>query len=143
MEIVQLGPGDNDKVRAAGHLFDAPPVDDAVERFLTDDRHHLFLAYEDDLPVGFVSGVELTHPDKGTEMFLYELAVDETHQRQGIGGALVRRLATLARERDCYGMFVLTDDDNAAALATYGTDGATREDGIVMFTWEPPAPAAD
>jgi hypothetical protein len=40
-------------------------------------------------------------------------------------------------------MFVLTDDDNAAALATYGTDGATREDGIVMFAWEPPAPAAD
>ena len=28
----------------------------------------------DERPVGFVSGVEETHPDKGTEMFLYELA---------------------------------------------------------------------
>ena len=122
MEIVLLGPGENDKVRAAGHLFDAPPVDDAVESFLTDDRHHLFVAYEDELPVGFVSGVELTHPDKGTEMFLYELAVDEAHQRHGIGRALVRRLAAHARDRGCYGMFVLTDDDNAAALATYAVD---------------------
>ena len=144
MEIVLLGPGDDGKVRTAGHLFDAPPRDDAVERFLADDRHHLFVAYEDDVPVGFVSGVELTHPDKGTEMFLYELAVDEAHQRQGIGRALVRRLAAHARDRDCYGMFVLTDDENAAALATYAADGAaTREDGIVMFTWEPPPTSGD
>ena len=35
------------------------------------------IAYVDARPVGFVSGVEMTHPDKDTEMFLYELAVDE------------------------------------------------------------------
>jgi ribosomal protein S18 acetylase RimI-like enzyme len=137
MEIVRLGPGDADQVHAAAHLFDRPPRDDATERFLADERHHLLLAVEDDHPVGFVSGVELTHPDKGTEMFLYELAVDEAHRRHGIGRALVRSLAALARERGCYGMFVLTDDGNEAALATYATDGAVREDGIVMFIWEP------
>jgi hypothetical protein len=41
-------------------------------------------------------------------------------------------------------MFVLTDDENAAALATYAADGAaTREDRLVMFTWEPPPRATD
>ena len=73
--------------------------------------------------VGFVSGVEVTHPDKGTEMFLYELAVDEPFRRRGIGRALVERLAALAREAGCYGMWVITDDDNAAARATYEGSG--------------------
>jgi hypothetical protein len=36
-------------------------------------------------------------------------------------------------------MFVLTARDNDAALATYQTAGMRREDGWVMFTWEPPA----
>ena len=45
-----------------------------------------------------MSGVETMHPDKGTEMFLYELDVAEG-PRQGVGRALVAALADLARER--------------------------------------------
>jgi ribosomal protein S18 acetylase RimI-like enzyme len=44
-----------------------------------------------------VTGVEMTHPDKGTEMFLYELGVADEHQGRGIGRALVSALADLAR----------------------------------------------
>ena len=82
-----------------------------------------------------MSGVEVTHPDKGTEMFLYELAVDEAHRRQGIGTALVQVLRDLARERGCYGMWVLTDDDNAAAGATYRKAGGEIEGQPLMFSW--------
>jgi ribosomal protein S18 acetylase RimI-like enzyme len=138
VEVRRLGVGDAARVGEAAHLFDGPVLPDAVDRFLADERHHLLLAYEDGRVVGFVSGVELTHPDKGTEMLLYELAVDEAHRRCGIGRSLVRSLGELADERGCYGMFVLTDDENEAALATYASDGSTREDGLVMFTWEPP-----
>ena len=45
-------------------------------------------------------------------MFLYELGVDEPVRRRGIGSSLVEALAELARERGCYGMWVLTDEDN-------------------------------
>jgi ribosomal protein S18 acetylase RimI-like enzyme len=124
-----------DAVEAAGHLFDGPPRREATERFLAEDGHHLFLAYVDDAPVGMVTGVETTHPDKGTEMFLYELSVDEPFQGRGIGRALVSALADLARERGCYGMWVLTDDDNDAALATYERAGGTRESAPVMLGW--------
>jgi ribosomal protein S18 acetylase RimI-like enzyme len=78
----------------------------------------------------------MTHPDKGTEMFLYELAVDEPARRRGFGRALVEALATLARERGCYGMWVLTDDDNVAALATYRGAGAGKDSPNMMLEWD-------
>src|SRR3954463_560022 len=116
-----------DDVFAAAHLFDTPPLPDATARFLAQDHSHLLIAYEGDVPAGFVSGVETTHPDKGTEMFLYELGVDDRVQGRGIGRALVSALAARARDRGCYGMWVLTDADNAAALATYRSVGAVEE----------------
>ena len=47
--------------------------------------------------MGFTTGVEMTHPDKGTEMFLYELEVTEAFRRRGIGFALLTQLKELAR----------------------------------------------
>jgi len=78
--------------------------------------------------------VETTHPDKGTQMFLYELAVEPAWRRRGVGRALVAGLADRARSRGCYGMWVLTDDDNAAALRTYAA-GGTRAGAHRMLEW--------
>jgi ribosomal protein S18 acetylase RimI-like enzyme len=108
-------------------------------RFLAEAGHHLLIAYEEERPVGFVSGVEVTHPDKGTEMFLYELAVDETFRRRGIGRALVERLAAVARHAGCYGMWVVTDEDNLAARATYEGTGGAPEPAQVVEVWTFPA----
>jgi ribosomal protein S18 acetylase RimI-like enzyme len=135
MKIERMGPGDYDRVIEAAHVFDHPPRPGAVRRFLAEPNHHLFIAYSADRPVGFISGAELTHPDKGTEMFLYELGVDDSHQRQGFGTALVDALAGLARERGCYGMWVLTEEDNVAARATYAKAGGKAEGTALLFTW--------
>ena len=123
------------EVMAASALLDAPAGGVATRRFLSQPGHHLLIAYVDGEPAGMVSGVELTHPDKGTEMFLYELGVDEAHRGRGIGRGLVAALAALAREAGCYGMWVLTDDDNAAALATYQAAGGTPDTPQRMLTW--------
>lgn len=134
-DLRRLGPGDDDRVRAASHLFDGPALDAAIRRFLAEEGHHLLVAYRGDHPAGFVSGVEVTHPDKGTEMFLYELSVDDGYRRAGLGRALVEGLAAIARERGCYGMWVLTDEENPAALATYQAAGGTPERGQVVAVW--------
>jgi ribosomal protein S18 acetylase RimI-like enzyme len=136
MTIRTMQPGNGAEIVAVGHLFDSPPDLATAERFLVTPGHHLLMAYEEDAPAGFVSGVELTHPDKGTEMFLYELAVDEAFRRRGIGTALVAELLDIARSHGCYDMWVLTDHDNDAALATYRTTGTTDESSHVMLTWE-------
>jgi ribosomal protein S18 acetylase RimI-like enzyme len=137
MNVRALGPGDDGAVAAAQYLFDGPSDPVATARFLADPHHHLLVAYDsDDRPVGFVSGVEMTHPDKGTEMFLYELAVAEPARRRGAGRELVEALMMRARERGCYGMFVFTDDDNAAALATYQRAGGRETSRQLMLEWE-------
>ncbi|HCT77988.1 MAG TPA: GNAT family N-acetyltransferase [Micromonosporaceae bacterium] len=116
-------------------LFDEAVSPDWATRFLGEAGHHLLLAYVAEKPVGMVTGVEMTHPDKGTEMFLYELGVAEDHQRRGIGTALVKALAELARERGCYGMWVATERTNPAAMATYRAAQASTEDDHVVLTW--------
>jgi ribosomal protein S18 acetylase RimI-like enzyme len=143
IEIRRCGVDDQALVFAAQHLFDGPAQAAATRRFLESADHHLLLALEGPAqrPVGFVSGVELTHPDKGTEVFLYELAVDEAFQRQGIGRRLVTALAELAVSRGCYGMWVGVDDPaNAAALAVYRAAGAAAPERVLLFNWRfPPA----
>lgn len=145
MQLRRLGPDDEAAVLAAATLFDTPPTPDWTRRFLTAQGHHLLMSFADGIGTGFVSGVELVHPDKGTEMFLYELGVHHDHRRQGIGRALVTALAELARERGCYGMWVLTDDDNEAALGAYRGGGAGSPEPTVMLTWSWPdgSPPAD
>ncbi|MFF0185901.1 GNAT family N-acetyltransferase [Streptomyces sp. NPDC005244] len=121
---------------AAEYLFDNPVRPEWARRFLETQGHHLYLAYEDAEPVGFVSGVETVHPDKGTEMFLYELAVAEPYRRRGTGRALVRELASLARERGCYGMWVGVDTGNDVALAVYRSAGGEDDGTCTVVTWD-------
>ncbi|MEU5694890.1 GNAT family N-acetyltransferase [Actinosynnema sp. NPDC020468] len=123
-------------VLAAGHLFDDPPREDATAAFLADPRHHLLFAYVDGEPAGFVSGVETIHPDKGVEMFLYELGVHDVFHGRGIGTALVYALLDLARELGCYGVWTGTESDNTGALKTYARTGADLDPDTVFAAWD-------
>ena len=123
---------------ASGHLFDGPPRPDFTETFLTSPGHHLMLAQVDDASVGFISGIEIHHPDKATEMLIYELGVDASHRRQGIGRQLVLALLEVSKERGCRGMWVPLepqDEHYEAALATYRSAGATDSEPATICTW--------
>jgi len=145
MDIRRLGPDDVEAVLAASPLFDDPADSVWARTFLQREGHHLLMVFEDGAPIGFVSGVETTHPDKGTEMFLYELSVGDEHRRRGVGKALVLALGELALEQGCYGMWVGTEADNVAAIATYRAVGASEPEPFVTLSWtfpvngEPPS----
>jgi ribosomal protein S18 acetylase RimI-like enzyme len=124
-------------VHPAADLFDTPPLATATERFLADPTHHLLFAYDEaGRAVGMISGVETTHPDKGTEMFIYELGVAPAARLQGVATELVRTLAEIARTSGCYGMWVATEPDNEAAKATYRKAGANEEAPFVLLSWD-------
>ena len=137
MHIERLVGGDDERVAAAGALFDHAPTTEATGDFLRRDDHYLFVAYDEaGAPGGFITGVLMVHPDKGREMFLYELAVAESHRRRGYAKALIRALEDAARAADCYGMFVLTGLDNDAALAAYASAGARDDGRHQMLAWD-------
>ena len=62
-------------------------------------------------------------------------AVDEPSQGRGIGTALVNGLDSLARSLGCYGMWVLTDDDNLPAVGAYRAAGGGDPTATTMLTW--------
>ncbi len=69
MDLRWMTTVDADAVMAASHLFDYDARSQWTERFLAQPDHHLGIAYVDGAPAGFVSGVEVTHPDKGLRCF--------------------------------------------------------------------------
>jgi ribosomal protein S18 acetylase RimI-like enzyme len=124
-------------VADAAVLFDHPIDLSATQAFLADARHHLLIGYVEGVPAGFVTAVELLHPDKPRpEMFLYKLGVEPEFRRRGVATALMQRLVELCHERGCGEMFVLTEDDNQAARATYRRVGGEPEPAGIMFHWD-------
>jgi len=136
VDIRRAGRGVEERVQAAEALFDDPVDLEATRRFLADDANVLLIAYVEGEPAGFVSGTELSHPDKAQpEMFLNELDVDAGYRGRGIGRALVAELWQLAQTRGARGMWALTDDDNVPANKVYSAAGGTRRRAEVMYGW--------
>ena len=129
--------GDDGEVARFEAAFDYDVLVDQTRRFLLDERHHLLLGYVDDRPAGFVSAVEVFHPDKLPELFLNEIGVVEGARRRGVARALIEELKRLGREQGCAAIWVLTDEDNEAAMNLYRTTGG-RTDGApqVMFEYD-------
>jgi hypothetical protein len=65
IEIKLLGREDTGVLAyIAPEVFDNPINVGRANEFLADPRHHLVVAVEDGLVVGFVSAVHYVHPDK-------------------------------------------------------------------------------
>jgi ribosomal protein S18 acetylase RimI-like enzyme len=124
----------------AADIFDDPADALATARFLgapgaLDPRNILVLAEMDGRIVGFASGTVLDHPDKPRNLFVQELGVNEEVRRRGIAQALLATLRTEGCARGCSATWVLTEDDNQAARATYAATGAEETTGVVMYEW--------
>jgi ribosomal protein S18 acetylase RimI-like enzyme len=136
-EIVvrRLGSSDVDAVLAAAHLFDDVPRPDWTERFLGGRDCVMFLAEIGGLAVGFLTGIEIVHPDKAPELLIYELGVDEPARRKGIGRKLVDAAIDHAKEHGMRGMWVPFDLDNNAARATYRAAGGQPPESADIVNW--------
>jgi ribosomal protein S18 acetylase RimI-like enzyme len=138
-QIRRLGPGDAAKVMATD-VFDGPATRAGTLRFLgapgaADPRNILMVAELAGVIVGFASGTVLDHPDKPPSLFVQEVGVNDTAQRQGIGRALVQALRAEGRKAGCTTAWVLTDADNTPARALYTGTGGIETTGVVMVEW--------
>jgi aminoglycoside 6'-N-acetyltransferase I len=121
----------------APDVFDDPLIPNAGAGFLSDPRHHLVVALDAGAVVGFVSAVHYVHPDKpAPELWINEVGVAPTHQRQGIARAMLDTMLDHARGLGCREAWVLTDADNARARGLYASiEGAHESDSHVMYTF--------
>ena len=138
-EIKLLGPADRHILnQIAEAVFDDPIVPETAQEFLADPRHRLVVALDKNIVVGFVSAVIYVHPDKSApEMWINEIGVAPTHQRQGIGKALMKAILEEAKQSGCSEVWVLTDRANLAAMAMYKSAGGEETlPDPTMFTFK-------
>lgn len=96
-----MGVDDRVLMNVAAEAFDKPIDAGLTKEFLGDPRHHIAVAIDDRMVVGFASGVHYIHPDKPAELWINEVAVAPTHRRRGLGKAVIRALLEVGRAHNC------------------------------------------
>lgn len=132
-----------------GHAFGdvqtyvtAQPSSSYLQRLLGSSSFLAFAAMADGRLVGGLAAYELMKfEQERREIYIYDLAVAETHRRQGVATALISALKREAAERDAYVIYVQADRDDAPAIALY-TKLGTREN-VLHFDIEVAPPTGN
>lgn len=149
MNVRRLGPGDAGVMRELNALFsrafDDPasypagePGEPYLRRVLGNDGVIVLVAEEEAQVVGgLVAYVLPKLEQERSEIYIYDLAVDEAFRRRGIATALIGELKRIAAEAGAWVIYVQADYGDDPAIALY-TKLGTRED-VMHFDIAPEA----
>jgi aminoglycoside 3-N-acetyltransferase I len=116
----------------------AQPDDAYLRGLLSDASFIAVVAHVGEKVVGGLAAYVLRKFEQArSEIYIYDLAVDAAHRRQGIATALIEALKRVARERGAYVIFVQADYGDDPAIALY-TKLGVRED-VLHFDVDPAA----
>ena len=138
IEVRVLGRDDADLLNnVAPGVFDDAIDSASLAQFLADPHHHLVIARDGHLIVGFASGIHYLHPDKAQpEFWINEVGVAPAQRSLGTGRRLLVALLSEARRTGCAEAWVLTDEENGAAIHLYSRlPGAEPAVPQLMFTF--------
>jgi len=136
IDIVRLVSPDQ-LTRVADDVFDEAVELKYLKPFLECPRHVMFLAMDEDLVVGMISGVEYFHPDKAPQLWINEVGVDTAHRRKGIGRKLSIAMIAEAECRKCTYAWLGTEPDNKAANALYNSvPNVEPAQSFVLYEWD-------
>jgi aminoglycoside 3-N-acetyltransferase I len=139
VSIHTLGPGDATLMRSILSMFGeafhevetysgAQPGTDYLEHLLGRDTFIALAAVEGSQVVGGVAAYVLPKfEQERSEIYIYDLAVAETHRRQGIATSMIEELQRIGALRGAYVIFVQADYGDDPAIALY-TKLGIRED---------------
>jgi ribosomal protein S18 acetylase RimI-like enzyme len=124
-----------DLLRVFGEAFEevetyqsSVPSDEYLESLLQSDNFIAVVALADESVVGGLAAYVLKKfEQKRSEIYIYDLAVLESHRRQGIATGLINKLRAIARDLGSYVIFVQADVGDDPAIKLYESLG-TRED---------------
>ncbi|GGD16200.1 AAC(3)-I family aminoglycoside N-acetyltransferase [Aquisalinus flavus] len=116
----------------------AQPDDAYLTRLLASETFFALAATQGDRIIGGLAAYELQKFEQArSEIYIYDLAVDEAHRRQGVATALIGRLQEIAAARGAWVIFVQADHGDDPAIALYESLGAREE--VLHFDIEPRA----
>lgn len=130
MDVRRLEPQDKHVAVDAIRRLKAPdgyPVPSAeyLSRFLLRPENVLVVAFDADIPVGYLVAYLLDRIDRDQQMmFFYEIGVAESHRRRGVGTRMIAELKAICRMTDVMKMWVPTGRSNIAATRLYASTGA-------------------
>ncbi len=104
------------------------PGEEYTDRLLRNENFVALVAMKDGALVAGLAAYELPKFEQArSELYIYDLAVAETHRRRGIATALIRRLRDIGKERGAWVIFVQADKGDTPAIDLYSKLGV-RED---------------
>jgi ribosomal protein S18 acetylase RimI-like enzyme len=139
MKIIRIKKVNNELITQINQLFDDMEWDiKEGKKFLANKDNLLLLAYENNIPVGFLTAHRLQRFDKRkAEILLYEIGVNQDFRRKGIGKSLIEEVKKWAKKVDADEVWVLTEKTNPAAIAAYQSAGGVEESpGTIMFVYK-------
>jgi aminoglycoside 3-N-acetyltransferase I len=136
--VRRLGSGETGCLQAANALFGRvfedsaywidPPRAHYLNRLLANDSFIALVAEQDGRMVGALAGYELVKFEaERSEIYIYDLAVDEAARRQGTATMLIEWLRDYAASIGAWVIYVQADPPDAPAVALYEKLG-TREE---------------
>ena len=106
----------------------APPDDAYLRDVLGKDHVVVLAALKGAEVVGGLVAYELHKLEQArSEFYIYDLAVAESHRRQGVATRLIERLRAIAHARGAWVAFVQADHGDDPAIALYDKMGVREE----------------
>lgn len=139
LQVQRLAPGDIAHFRTLNAMFARafddpehyaakPPRDAYADKVLSKESIIPLVALSDGKVVGGLVAYELDKVEQErSEIYIYDLAVDDTFRRQGVATALIKHLGEIAATRGAWVIYVQADYGDEPAIALY-TKLGTRED---------------
>jgi aminoglycoside 3-N-acetyltransferase I len=116
----------------------ARPSPAYVSRLLSRDHFIALAALDGGAVVGGIAAYVLEKfEQERSEIYIYDLAVAETHRRRGIATAMIAELQRIAAERGVYVIYVQADFCDDPPVALY-TKLGVREDVLHFDILVPP-----
>lgn len=135
IDIVRLTLGNIDVLKSvAEDVFDDDIAPAQAAAYAAAPGHLMMIAVEGATVVGQIAAVIHHRIDQPSELYIDNLGVSPSHQRQGIARRLLGAIAELGKTLGCAEAWVVTDTDNVAARALYAERSAVE--AVVMYGFE-------
>jgi ribosomal protein S18 acetylase RimI-like enzyme len=127
IEIKHLKAGEAVLERVAIDVFDEDIDPSYLKAYLAEPNHHMIVAIQEGEVVGQIRAVLHKHPDRPHELYIDNLGVAPSLQRQGIATKLLDAMLGLGKTLGCEEAWLATESDNAQAKGFYESYGIKPE----------------